>query len=406
MKQFEPPGIEKLSDDLLKLLESKGYGIGTVDNYRRVLSRVSIFMKKFGFVEYTERVGEAFRAEYSGFSAQWQRQIATIVKRLNELSCGAEFRLTQCAPGASVPAQFAEPLEAFLKSCAGSGNKENTVAGKRRFCGEFLCRLSEAGCNDIYDLSAAPICQAILKLENKDSYAVIRSFLRHLFEAGAVSRDYSGIIPKYRRHEVLPTIYTDDEISRVEDVIDRTTKTGKRDYAIFLLASRLGLRSGDIAALAFGNIDFSLSRISLEQSKTGRPLSLPLLPEISESLADYIDNARPNTEDEHIFIRANAPFERITTSLIRNSLTGYFKAANVDISGKKHGPHTLRSSMATSMVNSNIPYEAVRKALGHTDPQAIKHYAKVDIENLRMYAIDVPAPSGVFSMVLEGRERI
>jgi integrase len=83
-------------------------------------------------------------------------------------------------------------------------------------------------------------------------------------------------------------------------------------------------------------------------------------------------------------------------------LTESFKAAGVDIANKKHGPHALRSSMASSMVNRDIPYDVVRKALGHADPQAIKHYAKADIENLRLQAVDVPAPAGVFAMILQG----
>ena len=57
------------------------------------------------------------------------------------------------------------------------------------------------------------------------------------------------------------------------------------------------------------------------------------------------------------------------------------------------------------MVNDGISYEVVRRLLGHKDPNAIKHYAKVDIDNLRAYAIDVPAPSGNFEVLLEGRVR-
>ena len=59
--------------------------------------------------------------------------------------------------------------------------------------------------------------------------------------------------------------------------------------------------------------------------------------------------------------------------------------------------------MASSMVNSGVPYDVVRKTLGHTAQQAIKHYAKVDIENLRLHAVDVPAPTGAFATVLQGR---
>ena len=77
--------------------------------------------------------------------------------------------------------------------------------------------------------------------------------------------------------------------------------------------------------------------------------------------------------------------------------------ASVDTAGKHHGPHSLRASMATSMVNDSVPYDAVRKALGHSDPNAIKHYAKNDLENLRRCALDVPAASGILLDFL-GRE--
>ncbi|WP_298202537.1 hypothetical protein [Desulfosporosinus sp.] len=53
----------------------------------------------------------------------------------------------------------------------------------------------------------------------------------------------------------------------------------------------------------------------------------------------------------------NAPYQRITTSALRFATTRYFKEARIDISGKKHGPHTFRSSLASSMVNDDIPYE-------------------------------------------------
>ena len=56
--------------------------------------------------------------------------------------------------------------------------------------------------------------------------------------------------------------------------------------------------------------------------------------------------------------------------------------------------------MATSMVNDNVPYDAVRKTLGHSDPNAIKHYAKNDLENLRRCALDVPPASGRFLELL------
>ena len=399
-------GIEQLSTALLGLLESKGYGSGTLVNYRRWLSRISLFMQRKKIAQYTGSVGECFLADYltrKTYSIPYKLAIKTTLRRLGELNNGDGYKLIKQTAEAPPPSQYAELLEAYMKFCASTGNKENTMAIKRKFCLDFLCHLYDAGCKKVCDTSTEYIHKAILRINNKDSYAVIRSFLGYLYGNGNLSKDLSKIIPKYRRPMPLPTTYTDDEIKRLEGIINRTTRTGKRDYAIILLASRLGMRSGDIAGITFDAIDFNYDRITFLQKKTGIPLSLPLLPDVREAILDYKKHARPNVKSNYLFIKAQAPFEKISTSIIRHTLTNYFKAAGIDVSNKKHGPHTLRSSMASSMVNSGVPYDVVRKTLGHTDPQAIKHYAKVDIENLRFHAVDVPAPAGTFATVLQGR---
>ena len=62
-----------------------------------------------------------------------------------------------------------------------------------------------------------------------------------------------------------------------------------------------------------------------------------------------------------------------------------------------------QASLASSMVYDNIPYEVVRKTLGHTDQNAIRSYASLDIEQLRGYALPVPEAAGTFAGFLEGR---
>jgi len=168
------------------------------------------------------------------------------------------------------------------------------------------------------------------------------------------------------------------------------------------LATRLGMRSGDIAKLSLDELDFEHEAICLIQQKNGEILHLPMLLEVREALTDYINNARPRVASNTVFLCHKAPYQGITTSVLRFETSKYFGLAGINISGKKHGPHTFRSSLASSMVNDDVPYEAVRTILGHSDPDAIKHYAKLDIEKLRECAIGVPKPSGSFKTFLDG----
>lgn len=216
--------------------------------------------------------------------------------------------------------------------------------------------------------------------------------------------DLSGIVPHYRRRKPLPTTYTPEEIARVEEAVDTSTDTGKRNLAIIQLATRMGLRSGDIAKLKLTEINFGNGTINITQEKTGLPISLQMPSGVSATLATHVKNDIRTTVDGYVFHCMVAPYGRVSTSIIRHAINDSFSAAKIDTAGKKHGPHAFRSSLASSMVNDGTPYEVVRRILGHSDPDVIKHYAKVDIENLRMCSIDPPVPTGRFGKYLSGKE--
>ena len=116
----------------------------------------------------------------------------------------------------------------------------------------------------------------------------------------------------------------------------------------------------------------------------------------------YYLMVRPQSTAEEIFINVYAPYNPITTSTIRNALRKYILLANIDTGNRRKGPHALRSSLASSMVNDNASYEIVRKVLGHSSNNAIKHYARIDIEKLRVYSLEPPAVSGGFKAFLNG----
>ncbi len=75
---------------------------------------------------------------------------------------------------------------------------------------------------------------------------------------------------------------------------------------------------------------------------------------------------------------------------------------SIDIGNRKNGPHVLTPCLASSMVNDDISYETVRKVLGHSSNNAIKHYARIDVEKLREYCLEPPEASRKFKAFLQG----
>ena len=155
--------------------------------------------------------------------------------------------------------------------------------------------------------------------------------------------------------------------------------------------STLGLRSCDIAGLTFSSINFASGVIRLIQKKTGEPLELPLLPEIKESLEDYIKNARPISDSPYIFLTTPQPDIRaITPHAIYVIVSRIIDNSGIKTFNKRRGAHALRSSLASQLLEEGNSYSIIQKVLGHTSPEAAKAYVRIEIEKLRECALPVP----------------
>lgn len=408
---MEVPNIENqefryCAEKFLQYLENMSYQAGTLDNYRRVLVRIDRFMMVRNIVNYTVDTGQAFWEEQVSLQTASRKScnaIRTVVMRFNDFLLGRPHVMqhsSHCEPALSD--EFDQCLSSYLLHCRQSGNKEITIRGKRGFLVPFLHQCQNLGCEEIRSVNASMIIRVCMLVENKDAFAVIRDFLCFLCVEGIIPYDMSVIVPRYKRPFKIPSTYSNEEILQMEQMIDRTSPTGIRDYAMILLATRLGMRSGDIAELELQSIDYNSEKIHFVQQKTGTEMYLPLLPEIKNAIYIYIHEVRPACSSPKLFLRISAPYAPITTSVIRFAVNRYLRMAGIATSGKHHGPHALRASLASSMVNENVPYDAIRGILGHKDPDAIKHYAKLDIEQLRKCAIPVPPPTGAFQTFLEG----
>ena len=393
----------ELKEAVLNQLKSQKYMDSTLTTYRRTYNRVHVFLNENGTDIYSHEFGKAFIMKSDVCKSTLSAYVCAI-RRLDDFVDGNAYRCHHGTLKEDMPEEFADALSGFLNHCENGGNKPATILTKERACISFLNHVKHEGCSNLAEIQPGMVARALLTISNRDLYARLRQFLRYLAAAGIITTDLSGMIPHYKRPITLPTVYTPEEISKIESSIDTSRETGKRDLAIICIASRMGLRAGDIARLKLSEIDFNRGIITIIQEKTGNQLSLQMPSQVHNALLLHLENDKHSLEDGYVFHSMTAPYDRISTSIIRHALNKYFHEGGVNTAGKKHGPHSLRSSLASSMVNDGASYEVVRRILGHTDPDIIKHYAKVDIENLRLCAIDPPAPSGLFLSYLSGKE--
>ena len=292
-------------------------------------------------------------------------------------------------------------LSDYRNHCRRNGLRESSIELYLKEDRWFLHNLFVNGCETAAQISAGHIASACLTLKSNYYLSTVKTFLRFLYSDGYTDKDYSNIVPEYKRPQPMPSVYSEDEIRRAENMDSGRCK--KRNYAMLLLATRLGIRSGDITRLTFADVDFDKDIIRLIQQKTAARIELPLLPKIKAALTDYIDNERPESDSAYIFTISRPPYNRVTIMQIGKTTARALHNAGIECGARGRGPHAFRSSLASSMVNDNVPYEIVRKTLGHVDPNAIKSYARLDVEQLRMYSLAPPETSGGFAELLAGR---
>jgi len=221
----------------------------------------------------------------------------------------------------------------------------------------------------------------------------VRSFLRFLTMRGILQKDLSAELPKIRapRDATIPSVWDQELIVRLLGAVDRSSAKGKRDYAILLLACRLGLRAGDIRTLKLDNLRWAESTIEITQAKTSTPLTLPLTSEVGEALIDYLFLCQSQTTHREVFLKVNPPFDPFRENNHLHHIVKYWRLlARITFrSPQKRGLHSLRHTLATRLLEKGTPLPTIAEILGHTSLESTRIYAKADVEALRGVALNL-----------------
>ena len=285
---------------------------------------------------------------------------------------------------------YSDTLNRFLdekRQVYTSGNISNIKSEVLSFL-DFLQKekkyqdFSKMGLRDIHDF----ILYARQKKSriNFASYSV-KCFLRFLFDNNIIENDLTpALCLPVQKPKKLLSGFTHDEVDRILEQPDRSIPTGKRDYAILLLGKSTGLRIGDIISLKRADIDWINGTVSITQNKTASPLTLPLNPETEEAIIDYIRNSRPSCDLPFVFIRNNAPYAALSRQHVTKMFIRYREAAGVThITGDGKSFHGLRRSIASWMLDADVPLTTISQVLGHRKMESTGRYLSIDEKKLQ-----------------------
>ena len=224
--------------------------------------------------------------------------------------------------------------------------------------------------------------------------ATIKQLFRYAYDTGAVASDMSFIVmPVSKPPEKLPSTYTEDEIRSMLSAVERGAAIGKRDYLILLLAAEYGWRASDITGFQFNWIDWEKNTIAFDQHKTGVTVQYPLLSSVGNAIIDYLKNGRPDSDAKEVIVGHDTAKrgKKLASPTIHSIVTRYIRAANIENwKQKKHGPHSLRFSLATNLLKRNTSIPIIATILGHQNTETTKRYISLDVDQLRKCALPIP----------------
>lgn len=84
-------------------------------------------------------------------------------------------------------------------------------------------------------------------------------------------------------------------------------------------------------------------------------------------------------------------------SVLHSIVSAGLRNANIPLlPGKRHGPHALRASLASAMLDNNTSLPVISEALTHTNSDTTRIYLKIDLQHLREYSLEVPPLGNVW----------
>jgi len=398
--------IKELVNEFYDELNQRNYGKNVKREYHNVCRQILDWCINNDVVFFDEKTGNEFCDETigghlsKGGSSYVYRRTLRVMRMLVSLQRTGDFEFRSPRTEYKFYTLLGDVIDKYLDYRAVTSKlAAATLSERKRAIFRFDNYLNDNNrtiADITVDLFEDFLTQHCTKHSRSIYKTIFRELYRYLFDNGILYKDYSSLIlkePKVAQGSKLPTTYSEDEIRRMINAIDRSSAKGKRDYLVLLLAAEYGLRASDITSFSLDQIDWNKNKISIVQYKTGIPVEFPLLASVGNAIIDYLKHGRPLGGENVIIVYHENTHrgKKLTSPTIHSLVAHAMKAANIkNWKSKKHGPHSLRHSLASNMLKHNVSIPIIKTVLGHQSIETTKAYVSVDIEKLRLCSLPIP----------------
>ena len=388
MSENKTKNIHVLMQECTEHLQYLGYSEACITLHQKKWQDYLLpYLKKKGITEYSSEIGEKYLNSILSTLTPFPKRVLTRSVRVLSAYLETGIIPKRIVHLVEYPllGEVGETASVFLEDLISKRRNEHTITKHRRILSYFTIFLETKSKAKIADVDDSDILFFISTSRNiKGRYGTMRQFCRFLYVNNYTSTDLEYIIGhnRFPKREKLPSIYNADEVRQIETSVEQSGPVGKRDYAMLLLASRLGLRASDICRLNFPNIDWDHNKIIFTQYKTGKLVELPLLTEVGEAIINYLQYARPISNLQEVFLSARLPYCPMGRYAVNAAISKIMRESGVDISQRKFGPHSMRHSLASRLLGNGVSLPVISDTLGHNSTLSTMEYLRVDVSSL------------------------
>jgi len=214
----------------------------------------------------------------------------------------------------------------------------------------------------------------------------IRLFTKWATKKGYLTKDVGATLATPKGHRTLPEVLSVSDASTAMDslatrVAEEETPLSKRDCAILEVLYASGARVSELCGLDLNDIDYGRNTIRV-LGKGNKERTIPLGNPAMKALNDWIKNGRTEILTSHgdgaVFLGARG--KRIDQRTVR---TIVYEALSALEGVERMGPHALRHSAATHLLEGGADLRTVQEILGHASLATTQIYTHVSTERLQ-----------------------
>ena len=219
--------------------------------------------------------------------------------------------------------------------------------------------------------------------------AALKSFFNYLMRSERISDNPAIYVKSPKISQSLPNFIDHKVIDALMESPDVSTEIGVRDRAILELFYSTGIRLNELIMLDISAVD-SINQMIKVYGKGGKERLIPFGNRAKFWLENYLKNRAVSfhTAPKKTPLFVNTKGKRVPRSTVQRRIRNYIK---IVADGKRLGPHILRHSFATHLLENGADILSVKDLLGHKDLSSTQIYTQVSIKKIKeIYKIAHP----------------